>query len=113
MDKERFIFEAMAGNSQIDKEIPAGVAKYVPIRDGIKSEITHFQLLNCPSNSRIKSESLIMVYDTRGQTDAVWQVKKKHISRRLDLFRYCELIQLPDMEITEFQYQQILDSWCI
>jgi hypothetical protein len=112
MDKERLIFEAMSGNSYIDKEIPIGVVKYVP-EDCIRSEITHFQLLNCQPNSRIKSESLIMVYDTRGQTDAVWQVKKKDISRRLNLFRYCELIQLQDMEITEAQYKEILDRWCV
>jgi len=79
----------------------------------VKSEITHFQLLNCPSKSRIKSESLIMVYDTRGQLDTLWDIKKKDISRCLDLFRYCELVQLPDMEITEAQYKKILDDWCI
>jgi hypothetical protein len=112
MDKEKLISEAMGGNWYVDKDIPIGIAKYVP-EDCIRGEITHFQLLNCPSNSRIKSECLIMVYDTRGQTDAVWQVKKKDISRRLDLFRYCELIQLQDMEITEAQYTEILDRWCV
>ena len=112
MDKERFIFEAMAGNSQINKKIPEGVEKYVP-EDCIRSEITHFQLLTCPVKSPIKNEALIMVYDTRGQTDAVWQVKKKEISRRIDLFRHCKLVQLSDVEITEAQYEKILDDWCI